>query len=122
MIQPPRRPKRFAEPEITSAMSVWRSLMAASVMAASVGAVEKRRAYRTFDPRLELLGIIVLAPVFAAITVAILLVLLAIFVAWLSVVGALFVGTVLVDQVGRLWRRAGLFGTIDQRALGYPGR
>ena len=73
MIQPPRRPKRFAEPEITSAMSVWRSLMAASVMAASVGAVEKRRAYRTFDPRLELLGIIVLAPVFAAITVAILL-------------------------------------------------
>jgi len=122
MIQPPRRPKRFAEPEITSAMSVWRSLMAASVMAASVGAVEKRRAYRTFDPRLELLGIIVLAPVFAAITAAILLVLLAIFVAWLSVVGALFVGTVLVDQVGRLWRRAGLFGTIDQRALGYPGR
>jgi len=115
MIQPPRRPKRFAEPEITSAMSVWRSLLAASV-----GTVEKRRAYRTFDPRLELLGIIVLAPVFAAITAAILL--LAIFVAWLSVVGALFVGTVLVDQVGRLWRRAGLFGTIDQRALGYPGR
>ena len=119
MIQPPtsRRPKRFAEPEVTSAMSVWRSLLSASV-----GTVEKRRAHRTFDPRLELFGIIVLAPVFAAITVAILLVLLAIFVAWLSVVGALFVGTVLVDQVGRLWRRAGLFGTIDQRALGYPGR
>jgi hypothetical protein len=103
---------------MTSSVAVWRSLLATSVNTA----VEKRRAYRSLDPRLEMFGIIVLAPVFAAVTVAILLVLLAIFVAWLSVVGALFVGTVIVDQVGRLWRRAGLFGTLDQRALGYPGR
>ena len=33
-----RRPKRFAEPEITSAIAVWRSMLAASV-----NSVEKRR-------------------------------------------------------------------------------
>lgn len=119
MIQPPtpRRPKRFAEPEITSAIAVWRSMLAASV-----NSVEKRRAYRAYDPRLEMFGIIVLAPAFVALTVVILLVLLAIFVTWLCVVGTLFVCTVIADQVGRRWRRARLFGTLDQRALGYPGR
>ena len=73
MIQPPtpRRPKRFAEPEITSAISVWRSMLAASV-----NSVEKqRRAYRAHDPRLEMFGIILLAPPFAVLTVVILLVL-----------------------------------------------
>ena len=67
-------------------------------------------------------GIILLAPAFAALTVVILLVLLAIFVVWLCIVGALFVCTVIADQVGRRWRRARLFGPLHQRALGYPGR
>jgi lipopolysaccharide/colanic/teichoic acid biosynthesis glycosyltransferase len=119
MVQPqtPRRPKRFAEPEITSPIAVWRSMLAASV-----NSIEQRRARRSYDPRLEMFGIIVLAPAFVVLTVVILLVLLAIFVAWLSVVGVLFAGTVIADQVGRWWRRTGFFGPLDHRALGYPGR
>jgi uncharacterized membrane protein len=111
--QTPRRPKRFAEPEIASPISVWRSMLAASV--------EKRRAYRAHDPRLEMFGIIVLAPAFVALTVVILLVLLAIFVIWLCIVGVLFAGTVAADLFGRWWRR-GLFTPLGHRALGYPGR
>ncbi|HEY6255241.1 MAG TPA: hypothetical protein VIY51_05550 [Xanthobacteraceae bacterium] len=119
MIQPPtpRHPKRFAEPEITSAMAVWRSMLAASV-----NSVEKRRAYRAYDPRLEMFGIILLAPAFVVLTIVILLVLLAIFVVWLCVVGVLFACTVIADQAGRRWRRAGFSGALDHRALGYPGR
>lgn len=120
MIQPPapRRPKRFAEPEITSAIAAWRSMLAASV-----NSVEKqRRAYRAHDPRLEMFGIILLAPPFAVLTVVILLVLLAIFVVWLCVVGVLFTCTVIADLSGRWWRRSSLFGGLDHRALGYPGR
>jgi hypothetical protein len=52
----------------------------------------------------------------------ILLMLLAIFVMWLCVVGVLFACTVIADLIGRGWRRAGFFGTLDHRALGYPGR
>jgi len=119
MVQPqtPRRPKRFAEPEITSAIAVWRSMLAASV-----NSIEQRRAGRRYDPRLEMAGIIVLAPAFVVLTVVILLALLAIFVVWLCVVGVLFAGTVIADQVGRWWRRGGFFGPFDHRALGYPGR
>lgn len=118
MVQPtPRRPKRFAEPEITSATAVWQSMLVASV-----DAVEKHRAKRAYDPRLEMFGIILLAPAFVVLTVLILLGLLAIFVAWLCVVGVLFVGTVVADKVGRWWRRGGLAGGLDHRALGYPGR
>ena len=86
MVEPqtPRRPKRFAEPEISSPIAVWRSMLAASV-----SSIEKRRAYRTHDPRLEMFGIIVLAPAFVVLTVVILLMLLAIFVMWLCVVGVL---------------------------------
>jgi hypothetical protein len=119
MVEPhtPRRPKRFAEPEIASPMAVWRSMLAASM-----NSIEKRRVYRSHDPRLEMFGIIVLAPAFVVLTVVILLVLLAIFVAWLCVVGVLFTATVVADQVGRWWRRGGFFGPFDHRALGYPGR
>jgi hypothetical protein len=119
MAQPrtPPRPKRFAEPEIISPIAVWRSMLAASVTS-----IESRRAYRAHDPRLETFGIILLAPAFVVLTVAILLVLLAIFVIWLCVVGVLFAGTVIADLVGRRWRRGGLFGALDRRALGYPGR
>jgi len=117
MVEPqaPRRPKRFAEPEITSAMAVWRSMLAASM-----SSIEQRRVYRSVDPRLEMFGIIVLAPAFVVLTVVILLMLLAIFVAWLCVVGVLFTATVIADQVGRWWRRGGFFGPFDHRALGYP--
>jgi hypothetical protein len=115
--QPPRRPKRFAEPEIASPVVVWRSMLAASM-----NSIEQRRARRSFDPRLEMAGIIVLAPAFVVLTVVILLALLAIFVVWLCVVGVLFTGTVIADQVGRWWRRGGFFGPFDHRALGYPGR
>jgi hypothetical protein len=119
MVQPPtpRRPKRFDEPEISSPIAVWKSMLAASVTS-----IEQRRAYRSYDPRLETIGIIVLAPAFVVLTVVILLVLLAIFVIWLCVVGVLFAGTVITDQVGRWWRRGGFFGALDHRALGYPGR
>ena len=119
MVEPqtPRRPKRCAEPEITSPIAVWRSMLAASV-----SSIEQRRAYRAHDPRLEMFGIIVLAPAFVVLTVVILLMLLAIFVIWLCVVGVLFAGTVIADLVGRRWRRGGFFGPLDHRALGYPGR
>ena len=119
MAQPetPRRPKRFAEPEIASPVAVWRSMLTASVTS-----VERRRAHRSHDPRLETFGIIVLAPAFVVLTVVILLVLLAIFVIWLCVVGVLFAGTVIADLVSRRWRRGGFFGPLDHRALGYPGR
>jgi hypothetical protein len=113
----PRRPRRFAEPEIASPIAVWRSMLTASV-----NSVEKRRAYRAHDPRLEMFGIILLAPAFVALTVVILLVLLAIFVIWLCVVGVLFTGTVMADLLGRWWRRRRFFGPLDHRALGYPGR
>src|ERR1700692_1246689 len=113
----PRRPKRFAEPEIASPMAVWRSMLAASM-----NSIEKRRVYRSHDPRLEMFGIIVLAPAFVVLTVVILLVLLAIFVIWLCVVGVLFASTVIADLAGRWWRRAGFFGPLDHRTLGYPGR
>jgi hypothetical protein len=119
MVEPrtPRPPKRFAEPEITSPIAVWRSMLAASV-----NSIEQRRAHRAHDPRLEMIGIIVLAPAFVALTVVILLALLAIFVIWLCVVGVLFTGTVIADLIGRWWRRGGFFGPVDHRALGYHGR
>jgi hypothetical protein len=119
MIQPPtpRRPKRFAEPEITSAITVWRSMLTASVNSVE----QQRRAYRAHDPRLEMFGIILLAPPFAVLTVVILLALLAIFVVWLCVVGVLFACTVIADLSGRLLRRSGFFASLDHRALGYPG-
>jgi hypothetical protein len=110
----PRRPKGFAEPEIASAITVWRSMLAASVTS-----IEHHRPH---DPRLETIGIIVLAPAFVVLTVVILLMLLAIFVIWLCVVGVLFAGTVIADLAGRWWRRGGFFGPFDHRALGYPGR
>jgi len=92
------------------------------MLAASVTSLESRRAYRALDPRLETFLIIVLAPALVLITAAILVALLGIFVIWLSVVGVLFAGTVIADLAGRQRRRAGRFGALDHRALGYPGR
>ena len=118
MHQPSRPPaKRYAEPEIASAAAVWRATLAA---AGAPSAPPHR--HRPRDPRLETFGIVLLAPVFAAVTAVILVALLAIFVIWLYVVGMLFAGTVTADLAGRWWRRARFYGAIDHRALGYPGR
>jgi hypothetical protein len=108
-------PKRFAEPEIASAATVWRATLSGIPM-------PRTRGRRPLDPRLEAFGILLLAPALIGITVIILLALLGIFVVWLCVVGTLFVFTVIIDQIGRQWRRGRLFGSLDQRALGYPGR
>ena len=115
----PRRPpaRRYAEPEIASAAAVWR----ATLVAACARSAPPHR-HRPLDPRLETFGIVLLAPVFAAVTAVILVALLAIFVIWLYVVGMLFAGTVTADLAGRWWRRARFYGTLDHRALGYPGR
>ena len=117
----PRRPlpaKQYAEPEIASAAAVWRATLAA---ACTPTAIPHR--YRPRDPRLEAFGIVLLAPVFAAVTSVILVALLAIFVVWLYVVGMLFAGTVTADLASRWWRRARFYGgALDHRALGYPGR
>jgi hypothetical protein len=110
-------PRRYAEPEVASAAAVWRATLAAS---GSPVAASYR--HRPLDPRLEAFGIVLLAPVFAAITAVILVALLGIFVIWLYVVGVLFAGTVTADLAGRWWRRARLYGALDHRALGYPGR
>jgi hypothetical protein len=112
----PPRAKQFAEPEISSAAAVWRSMLA------NGPSLDARRAYRVHDPRLETFGIVLLAPAFVVITAIILLALLAIFVIWLDVVGLLFAATVIGDITGRWWRRARFFGAVDHRALGYPGR
>ncbi len=119
MLQPrtPPRVRRFAEPEITSATAVWRSTLAGAGTGHSV-----RRDYRAHDPRLETFGIVLLAPAFVILTAIILVALLGIFVIWLWIVGMLFAGTVIADLVARRWRRARLFGALDHRALGYPGR
>jgi hypothetical protein len=116
MLQPKRpAPRRFAEPEIASATAVWRATLTGIPM-------PHNRGHRPLDPRLEAFGIVLLAPALIGITVIILLALLGIFVLWLCVVGMLFAVTVITDQIGRQWRRGRLFGSLDQRALGYPGR
>jgi hypothetical protein len=116
MHQPERRARRrFAEPEVASAAAVRRATLAGIP-------TPRNRRHRPLDPRLEAFGIVLLAPALIGITVIILLTLLGIFVVWLCVVGMLFAATVITDQVSRHWRRARLYGSLDQRALGYPGR
>jgi hypothetical protein len=119
MLQPrtPPRAKRFAEPEITSATAVWRSTLAGTGTP-----LNGRHVYRAHDPRLEAFGIALLAPAFVILTAIILVALLGIFVIWLCIVGLLFAATGAADLAGRWWRRARLFGALDHRALGYPGR
>jgi hypothetical protein len=116
MLEPrtPPRAKRFAEPEVTSAAAVWRATLA--------GIATARKDYRAHDPRLEMVGIIVLAPAFVALTAIILVALLGIFVIWLGIVGVLFAATVAADLARRRWRRARPYGALDPRALGLPGR
>jgi hypothetical protein len=115
MLQPEKpAPRRFAEPEIADAAAVRRATLAGMPLPRS-------RSHRPLDPRLETFGILLLAPALIGITVIILLALLGIFVVWLCVVGMLFALTVISDQVGR-HLRARVLGSLDQRALGHPGR
>ena len=110
-ISPPVR--RYAEPEITPP-SGWRPAPAV--------APGPSRVFRSHHPQLETFGIIVLAPAIIALSVAILLTLLDIFVIWLCVVGILFAVTVLADLAHRWWRWARPSGALYHRPLGYPGR
>jgi len=66
----------------------------------------------------------VLVPVFAAITTAILLGLLGVFVVWLCIVAVLVSAIVATDIVHRLIRRLAPapIGALERRAVGIPGR
>jgi membrane protein implicated in regulation of membrane protease activity len=66
----------------------------------------------------------VLVPLFAAITAAILLGLLGVFVVWLCIVAVLITAIVARDVVRRVLRRLtpSPIGTLQRRAVGIPGR
>lgn len=65
-----------------------------------------------------------LVPIFAAITAAILLGLLGVFVVWLCIVAVLITAIVANDVVRRVLRRLAPspIGTLQRRAVGIPGR
>jgi len=65
-----------------------------------------------------------LVPIFAAITAAILLGLLGVFVVWLCIVAVLITAIVAKDVVRRVLRRLAPspIGTLQRRAVGVPGR
>jgi len=65
-----------------------------------------------------------LVPIFAAITAAILLGLLGIFVVWLCIVAVLITAIVANDVARRLLRRLAPspIGALQRRAVGIPGR
>jgi membrane protein implicated in regulation of membrane protease activity len=64
-----------------------------------------------------------LVPIFAAITAAILLGLLGVFVVWLCIVAVLITAIVARDVVRRVLRRLAPspIGTLQRRAVGIPG-
>jgi len=66
----------------------------------------------------------VLVPIFAAITAAILLGLLGVFVVWLCIVAVLITAIVANDVARRLLRRLAPspIGALQRRAVGIPGR
>lgn len=66
----------------------------------------------------------ILIPIFAAITAAILLGLLGVFVVWLCIVAVLISAIVAHDVGRRLLRRLApsLIGTLQRPAIGVPGR
>jgi hypothetical protein len=65
-----------------------------------------------------------LVPILAAITAAILLGLLGVFVVWLCIVAVLITAIVADDVVRRLLRRLApsSMGTLERPAIGIPGR
>jgi membrane protein implicated in regulation of membrane protease activity len=69
-------------------------------------------------------ALVVLVPLFAAITAAILLGLLGVFVVWLCIVAVLITAIVARDVVRRVLRRLAPspIGTLQRRAVGIPGR
>jgi hypothetical protein len=77
---------------------------------ASVYAVPQRRQ----GTRFKLLGILLLAPAILVVSALILVALLAIFVVWLAVVGAMGAGLVISDLIGTLRH---VPGALDQRPV-----
>lgn len=69
-------------------------------------------------------AIAMLVPIFAAITAAILLGLLGVFVVWLCIVAVLVTAIVANDVIRRLLRRLAPspIGTLQRPAVGVPGR
>jgi membrane protein implicated in regulation of membrane protease activity len=69
-------------------------------------------------------ALLMLIPIFAAITAAILLGLLGVFVVWLCIVAVLVTAIVANDVVRRVLRRLapGPIGTLQRSAVGMPGR
>jgi hypothetical protein len=69
-------------------------------------------------------AIAMLVPIFAAITAAILLGLLGVFVVWLCIVAVLVTAIVANDVVRRVLRRLAPspIGTLQRPAVGVPGR
>ena len=69
-------------------------------------------------------AIAMLVPIFAAITAAILLGLLGVFVVWLCIVAVLITAIVANDVVRRVLRRLAPspIGTLQRPAVGVPGR
>jgi len=79
-----------------------------------------RRAYLA---RLQPVGILLLSPLIVAVSAAILLSLLGIFVTWLLIVAFLLAAIVAVDLSRRTMRRlAPPVSPLQQRAVGIPGR
>jgi membrane protein implicated in regulation of membrane protease activity len=70
------------------------------------------------------LAVAMLVPIFAAITAAILLGLLGVFVVWLCIVAILITAIVANDVIRRVLRRLAPspIGTLQRPAVGVPGR
>jgi hypothetical protein len=66
----------------------------------------------------------ILVPIFAAVTAAILLGLLGVFVVWLCIVAVLITAIVANDVARRVLRRLAPspLSTLERRAVGVPGR
>ena len=77
---------------------------------------------RTSLFNLQPLGLILLSPLIIAVSAAILLTLLGIFVVWLLIVAGLISAIVASDLARRSMRHFAPAPALRQRAVGYPGR
>jgi hypothetical protein len=71
---------------------------------------------------LQPFGLVLLSPLIVAVSIAILLALLGIFVVWLLIVAALITAIVASDLARRSMRRLAPAPALRQRAVGYPVR
>jgi hypothetical protein len=85
-----------------------------------VHAYNDRRTSSLFT--LQPLGLILLSPLIIAVSIAILLALLGIFVVWLLIVAGLISAIVASDLARRSMRRLAPAPALRQRVVGYPGR